>query len=156
MKLKIAMNGAMPIPLATIMTRSHPTIDSMGLWKGPSAMKLNFLIVGIFRFFFFFDRLLRFSFSIWTKNLKIFSYSSRVQSPLVAMARVNMVRFGSATKSIMVNGCHSSVEIFSHCSRKKSPTRNERCWFTRNVKTMELSVGSSMETNFKRVKNRLK
>lgn len=155
MKLNIAMKGAMPIPSAIKMTRSQPTIDSMGLWNGPSAMKLNFLSVEYFRLFLF-DLLLRFIFSIWIKSLKIFSYSSRVQSPLVVMYRLNIVFFGSTTESMMVNGCHSSVEIFSHCNKIKSPGYRERCWFTRNVKTMAFDVGSSIETNFTRAKNRLK
>lgn len=142
----------MPSPIK--ITRSQTKIDSMLLWNGPSAMKLSFF--GVESFLLLRFERLRFNFSSCMRNFDTFWYNSSVQSPLDAMASVKIVLFGWTTKSIIVKGCHSSVETLSHLKSIKSHGRNERDWFTRNVNKIALGVGSSIEIILTRAKNRLK
>lgn len=110
-KLKTEMNGVTPIPAAIRTTRLCIRIDSIGLGNGPSKLNISFLGAGAFFFCF---RDFRLDFSACFKILETLWYNSPVQSPRFEIASVKVVRFGSTTKSITVNGCHSRVDKFSH------------------------------------------
>lgn len=145
------MNGVTPIPAPIKITRLQDTIDSIGLGNGPSKLKISFLGAGNFRFRDF----RRSDFSAYFLMLKIFWYSSLVQSPRFEIDKVKTVRFGSTAKSVMVKGCHSNVEIFSHCNRTYWPGRIEIIWFALKVRKTQVFVGISIEIVLIRVKKRL-
>lgn len=150
------MKGVTPIPAPINTTLSLAIIDSIGLGKGPSKIKFSFLGTGTLwlrrRFFDF----LRLDFSECTLRLKIFWYSSPVQSPWTEIAKLKTVFFCSMTKSVIVNGCHSSVEMFSHCSKINCPGWMEMLSLILKVRKIALFVGRCIETVLIRVKNLLK